>query len=223
MAAPAFIQNFLDGPKLPKIVLGVLLLVAIVAGGYYVLISPIDARVTQLRTKNAALQTELAQSRAAVAELDTFRRELDVLNKRLAELREKLPQERETPGLYKALSESARNVGLGVSLFQPREAKPRDYVNELPVTLQAEGDYHQVARFFDLVARLPRVVNVTEIKLTGQRGARTVKADLMLATYTYRPGAVARPGGPAAPGAPAAPAAPAPPRAAAPVPGEPRS
>ncbi|MGH7354994.1 MAG: type 4a pilus biogenesis protein PilO, partial [Candidatus Rokuibacteriota bacterium] len=186
MAAPAIIQNFIDGPKLPKVVLGVALLVAIVAGGYYLLISPVDARIAQLRTKNAALQTELAQSRAAVAELDTFRRELEQLQKRLAALKEKLPQERETPGLYKALSESAQKTGLGVSLFQPREAKPRDYVNELPITLQAEGGYHQVAQFFELVARLPRVVNVTEIKLTGQRGARTVKADLMLATYTYR-------------------------------------
>ena len=223
MAAPAFIQTFIDGPKLPKIVLGVVLLVVIIAGGYYLLISPIDARITVLRTKNAALQTELAQTRAAVAEIDTFRRELEQLNKRLAALKEKLPQERETPGLYKAVSDSARKVGLGVSLFQPREAKPRDYVNELPITLQAEGNYHQVAEFFELVARLPRVVNVTDIKLTGQKGARTVKADLMLATYTYRAGAVARPGGPATPGRPAAPAAPAPPRAATPMPGESRS
>ena len=105
MAAPAFIQNFIDGPKLPKVVLGVVVLLAIVAGGYFLLISPIDARIAQLRTKNAALQTELAQSRAAVAELDTFRRELEQLQKRLTALKEKLPQERETPGLYKALSE----------------------------------------------------------------------------------------------------------------------
>jgi len=197
--------------------------VVIVGGGYYFLIAPIDAHITQLGTKNAALQTELAQSRAAVAEIDTYRRELDQLNKRLAALKEKLPQERETPGLYKALSDSARNVGLGVSLFQPREAKPRDYVNELPITLVAEGNYHQVAQFFELVARLPRVVNVTEIKLTGQKGARTVKADLMLATYTYRPGVATRPGGPVAPGVPGAPLAPAPPRAAAPAPGESKS
>lgn len=222
MAAPAFIQTFIDGPKLPKIVLGVVLLLVIVAGGYYFLISPIDTRITQLRAKNTALQTELAQTRSAVAELDKFRRELDELNKRLAALKEKLPQERETPGLYKAISDAAQKTGLGVSLFQPREAKPRDYVNELPVTLQAEGNYHQVAQFFEQVARLARVVNVTEIKLTGQRGARTVKADLMLATYTYRPGAAARPGGAGAPGVPA-PAAPAAPRAAAPGPGGSRS
>lgn len=214
MAAPAFIQNIIDGPKLPKVILGLLLLVGIIAGGWYLLISPVDARITALRGKQASLQAELAQNRTAVAEMDTFRRELEDLSKRLVALKEKLPQERETPGLYKALSESAQKAGLGVSLFQPREAKPRDYVNELPIALQAEGNYHQVAQFFELVARLARVVNVTEIKLTGQRGARTVKADLMLATYTYRTGAAARPGAPAAPAAP---------RAAAPVPGESRS
>ena len=217
MAAPEFIQKFIDGPTLPKVIAGVVLVGGILGVGYAALISPMDARIAQLRTKNAALQAEVAQNRAAVAELETFRRELAQLEKRLVALKEKLPQERETPGLYKALSESARKIGLGVSLFQPREAKPRDYVNELPVALQAEGSYHQVAEFFELVAHLARVVNVTEIKLTGLRGARTVKADLMLATYTYRTGAVARPGGPAAPAAPAAP------RAAAPVPGESRS
>jgi type IV pilus assembly protein PilO len=218
MAAPAFIQNFIDGPPLPKIVLGVIVILAIVVAGWYLLIAPVDARIAQLQTRHAALQAELAQNRAAVAQLDTFRRELDELNKRLAALKEKLPQERETPGLYKALSDSARKVGLGVSLFQPREPKARDYVNELPVAVQAEGGYHQIAQFFELVAHLARVVNVTEIKLTGQRGARTVKADLMLATYTYRVGPPPKP----APGAPAAPGAAAP-RAAVPAGREPRS
>jgi type IV pilus assembly protein PilO len=101
---------------------------------------------------------------------------------------EKLPTEKEMPPLYRRLTDSALQAGLGVSLFQPRDAKTHDYYNEIPITLSAEGGYHQLGEFFELVAKLPRVVSLNEVKVAGMtRGRETLRADLTLATYTYRP------------------------------------
>jgi type IV pilus assembly protein PilO len=198
MATPAFIQNFIDGPKLPKIVLGAVGVVAIAGLGYFLVLSPIQDRVTTAKAKIAAVDTELTQARAQIAELARFRRELAEIDKRLAVLKDRLPSEKETPTLYKTLSEAAQQAGLGVSLFQPRDPKPRDYVNEIPITVSAEGGYHQLGAFFERVARLPRVVTVGDLKVTGlTKSKSSLKADMTLATFQYRtspPATAAKPG-----------------------------
>ena len=92
-------------------------------------------------------------------------------------------------------------AGLGVSLFQPREPKPKDYVFEIPITVTAEGGYHQLGEFFERVAGLERVVKVAEMKLIGLTKTRSaLRAELTLATYMYRDAsAPAKPGGAVAP------------------------
>jgi type IV pilus assembly protein PilO len=203
MALPAPIQNFVDGPKLPKVVLGVVGLVALLAAGYFFLLAPVRERIADLVQKKAKVSADVAKARAQVAEIERFRRELVELEKRLVLLQDRLPSEKETPSLYRALSSAAEQSGLGVSLFQPREAKPKDVVNEIPITLAAEGSYHQLAKFFERVSGLPRVVTVNDFKMSGlSKSKNSMKADMTLATYMYRSSAAPappRPGTPAPP------------------------
>jgi len=199
MAMPALLQNFVDGPKLPKVILGVLGLAVIVGAGWFLLVSPLQAEITTLEGRRTQLATELAQARSQVAELQRFRREMAELQAKLDVLKAKLPTEKETPALYRSLSEAAQGAGLGVSLFQPREPRPKDYVSEIPITITAEGGYHQIGEFFEKVARLERVVKVGDLKLTGlTRSKSSLRAEMTLATYMYRDAPpAARPGAPA--------------------------
>ena len=215
MALPAPLQNFVDGPKLPKIVLGLVGLVAILAGGYFLLLSPVQVRIDALVVKQKQAQEEVNKVRAQVAEIERFKREIAELEKRLALLKDRLPSEKETPTLYRAVSAAAEQSGLGVALFQPKAAVPKDVVSEIPITISAQGSYHQLAKFFERVAGLPRVVNVNDFKMTGLGKSKdSMKADMTLATYMYR---TAPPPPPAKPGAPAPP--PAKPSASLPVSG----
>jgi type IV pilus assembly protein PilO len=105
--------------------------------------------------------------------------------------------------LYRALSSAAEQAGLGVSLFQPREARAKDVVNEIPIILAAEGSYHQLAKFFERVAGLPRVVTVNDFKMSSLGKSRnSMKADMTLATYMYRSSLAPAPPRPATPVAP---------------------
>jgi type IV pilus assembly protein PilO len=203
MALPAPLQNFVDGPKLPKVVLGVFGLVALAVASYFFLITPIQERIAALVLRKTQVTTEVTQARAQVAEIERFRRDLAELEKKLVLLQDRLPSEKETPTLYRALSSAAQQAGLGVSLFQPREARAKDVVNEIPITLAAEGSYHQVAKFFERVAALPRVVTVNDFKMSGLGKARnSMKVDLTLATYMYKSSLAPAPARPAAPVAP---------------------
>ena len=188
MALPAIFDPIVNARKPQKFLLGFFGLAIIGAAAYVLLISPLEAKVAQLRTQEAALKRDLAQSRAIVADLAKYRMEAVELEAKINTLKEKLPSEREMPLLYRTLSDAGTQAGLAVSLFQPREALVRDYYAEIPITVNADGAYHRLGEFFERVAKLPRVVTVKELKLSvGNRPGYPVRAELMLATYQYRP------------------------------------
>ncbi len=188
MALPAFFDPIVTAPRWQKVVLGLMGLALIVGGVYFLVLSPLEASVEGLRGKNASLQKELAEARIAAADLARARREAADLERQLDTLKERLPGEKEVPPLFRALTDAAFQSGLAVSLFQPREGKIHDYYVEIPIGMMAEGGYHELGRFFERVASLPRVVTIDDIKVTGlSKSKNSLRAELTLATYQYRP------------------------------------
>ncbi|PYM91230.1 MAG: hypothetical protein DME04_19715 [Candidatus Rokuibacteriota bacterium] len=188
MPLPPIFDPIVNAPRPQKLVAGVAGLIIIAAAGYFLLLAPAEAQVSQLRAQLTALQRDVERNRAIVADLAKYRREAAELEARLNALKDRLPGEKEIPTLYRTVSDAASASGLGVSLFQPRPPVVRDYYSEIPITLNAEAGYHQIGEFFERVAKMARVVNVTEIKLSGVNRPRApVRAELVLATYMYRP------------------------------------
>jgi type IV pilus assembly protein PilO len=198
MEMPAFLAPITNAPRSQKIVFGAIGLAGIVAAAWFLLLSPLSVRVQGLTAQHDTLQQELVQARAIAADVARFQREIATLQKTLTALTERLPNERETPPLYRSVSDAAYQAGLAVSLFQPREAMVRDYYSEIPIAFTAEGNYHQFGSFFERMARLPRVANVGDLKITGlvrdpkdpakeKNYVGPARAELLLATYMYRP------------------------------------
>ena len=175
-------------PRPQKIIMGVFLLAILVAGGYFLLLSPKMIEVNDLRGQRAAKQAELSQSRAVAASLARFKQEAQALRTKLEAAKERLPSEKEIPGLYRQVSDLAFQSGLSVGLFQPKDPATKDVYQEVPISINAEAGYHQLGSFFDRLSRLPRIVNLTDLKLAGiARPTGTVRADLILTTYVFRP------------------------------------
>ena len=224
MAMPLFLAPITNASRPQQVIFGTLGLAIIGAAAWFLVLSPLQVRVEALTAENDKAQLELMQARAIAADVARWRKEIAILERTLVALTERLPNERETPPLYRSVSDAAYQAGLSVALFQPREAQIRDYYAEIPITFTAEGSYHQFGTFFERVARLPRVVNVGDLKISGVGPkdakdtrdkalppAGAVRGEVVFATYMYRP--VGSPPVPK-PGAPAA-AAPAPPAPAA--------
>ena len=177
-----------QAPRPQKIILGVFLLAALVAGGYFLLLSSKMIEVNDLRGQRAAKQADLLQSKAVAASLARFKQEAQVLRAKLETAKERLPSEKEIPGLYRQVSDLAFQAGLSVSLFQPKEPITKDIYQEVPISVSAEATYHQLGAFFERLSRLPRIVNLTDLKLAGiSRPTGTLRADIVLATYVFRP------------------------------------
>jgi type IV pilus assembly protein PilO len=211
------LDPLINAPRPQKLIFGAMLLVIVGALGYFFLISGARAERDTLLEENEVRRAEVLKARADEANLRPFRARAEVLRKQLDLAKERLPSEREIPQVYRQVSDLATQSGLGVSLFQPRPAEDRDVLSEVPISVTAECTYHQLGAFLERVGKMPRIVSLGEFRLIGiDRPTGTLRAEMTLATYTFKaegaPPPPAKPGAPAPPPAPAAPA-PAPPAA----------
>jgi type IV pilus assembly protein PilO len=204
------LDALINAPRPQKLIFGAMVLVIVGALGYFLLISGARAERDTLLEENEVRRAEVLKAKADEANLRPFRVQAELLRKKLDTAKERLPSEREIPQVYRQVSDLATQSGLGVSLFQPKPAEDRDVLSEVPILVTAEATYHQLGAFLERVGKMPRIVSLGEFKLIGiDRPTGTLRAEMTLATYTFR--AEGAPPPPAKPGAPAPPAAPAPP------------
>ena len=84
-----------------------------------------------------------------------------------------------------SVSQSGRDAGLDFLLFQPEPEKNQDFYAEIPVSMKVAGNYHNVALFFDKVARLSRIVNIDDIKMTSTKGNTDLITSCKAVTYRF--------------------------------------
>jgi type IV pilus assembly protein PilO len=212
----ALIARVRAGSRAMKLATALVALGLAGVAGAVLFLAPARARTAALASRATALQAEIAAARRAVADLERDRRQRVELEGRLRALQGTLPAEREMAALYRSTYEAASSTGLAVSLFQPRDARQLDSYAEIPISLTAEGTYHQLGRFLERLAGFSRVVTVTALRMSRiERPAASLRAEMTLATYVYRPAGTPPPAAAtAAPstapsGAPARPASPA--------------
>lgn len=176
--------------KLPSkqkayILVGIL---AVIAGLYWYLIyNPKSAELAELNVKLEKLQADLNESKAIAADLPRFKAEVARLNDELSNALQELPDKKEIPSLLTNISNLGVDSGLEFIRFKPINEVPSGFYARVPVEINVKGTYHGVATFFDKVGRLSRIVNVTDVNMSGAKdeGGRVILTTSCLAT-TFR-------------------------------------
>lgn len=143
-----------------------------------------QAKVTQLNT----LREDIRKLEAVAAKLEEFRSKVNQLEAQLETLKRFLPPEKETPDLMRKVEYLARQSNLIVRAFRPSATVNKDYYQEWPIAIDVEGNYHNLALFFDRVGRLPRLVNVGNVRVRSQSkqsASNTIAANCTATTYVY--------------------------------------
>ncbi len=150
-------------------------LVVIMAVAFWVLVyMPTGDNLDSLQAKQAELRADKAAVDERVKNAEQFRTELDNLNEDLKQALKELPNDREIPGLLKGISTLGKKAGLEVRRFQPLPEEKREYVAEVPVSLEVAGSFHEVAMFFDRLSKMNRIVYVQNIEIGSpqERGGK---------------------------------------------------
>jgi len=189
-------------PKNQQYVVGAVIAIVAAVGFYY---GWYEGKATErdgLKKNLADLNAQIQELNVVKANLPALEKEVEQLSLRLEQLRRILPPAKETPDLMKRLQALASQSNLKLKSFTPGAAVQKDFYQEWPIEIQVEGTYPNLATFFDRVGRLPRIVNIGNLRTATaprQTFTTTLTASYQAMTYVYseapaRPAAAPRPG-----------------------------
>jgi type IV pilus assembly protein PilO len=193
--------------------IGVFLLLAL--GGVYAVetyyIAGMSAEITQREARLATLRTDITRGLETARRLPEFRAQVGDLERRLAALSAVLPEQKDVGDLLRRIQTLATQSNLTIRGFTPQAIAQKQLHAEWPIGLKIEGTYHNLGMFFDRISKFPRIINVSDLKITGRERPQpnaTINAECTATTFVLleRPAAVPPGGRPGAPGSAAPPA-----------------
>jgi type IV pilus assembly protein PilO len=136
-----------------------------------------------------SLQNEIAEKQLIVKQIEKYKKELVVLREDLRVALTRLPEQKEIPGLLDSVSEVGRKVDLEFLLFQPMDPVSKEFYAEIPVKVEVTGSYHDIALFFEKVAKLPRIMNIVDVSIKRKKNEEeksyTLLTSCLVRTYMF--------------------------------------
>jgi type IV pilus assembly protein PilO len=174
-----------EGQKTLLQAIGMVLLLAAL---FYLGLSPLWKESKALQRDIDGEKIKLDRIIRTQAQITRFKQDLAEMDAKYKQIQAMLPEEKEIPALLKTISDLGQQQQLDFLLFKPEKEIPRDFVSEIPVTINFKGQYHQIGVFFDLLRRLPRIVNAKQLEL-GSFNEKTglINARCQLVTFRVLP------------------------------------
>ena len=148
------------------LILGILGIVIIVVGYYFLLLSPLLQRLDEQAQAREDKQAQLEQVQQEVNELEEVRRNSPEIQSQLLELSKRVPTQPQIPTLVVQVEEIADASGVTQLSVDPEPptapAGGGDY-QVVPVTMPFDGTYDQMQDFLLRTRNLTRLVTVTDL------------------------------------------------------------
>ena len=163
-----FLKNIPNQLRLVILALGIVIIVGMFIALIYI---PKNNQKSQLRANIAKLENEINIFSIKARRLEELKRENAELERQLIEKKEQLPQEAEAATLLKQISELGIRAGLDFKLWRPAQRKDNasGLYAEIPVNVEVTGGYHALGIFFDRVSKIPRIVNISSLRMGNAR------------------------------------------------------
>lgn len=143
------------------------------------------------REANATAQTELDSKLQENAQLEPYRPKLADMDRQVANLKQQLeierrivPDAKEVDGFMKMLDAEALKAGVELRRYTARPTNNKEFYTEVPFEVELDGRYDSMLHFFDQVAKLERIVNVSELLVANTKKGSEAKAKH---SYQYNP------------------------------------
>jgi type IV pilus assembly protein PilO len=184
-------------PRTQLIVFGLMSALALGAA-WQVLLGPTQAEVASRRAKLATLDGDLARAQGVAARLPAAQREVRTLEASLRETQAVIPEEKDPQDVLRNLHEMASDSLLDIASFKPKGVVTKTQYTEWPIELGFEGSYHDLGRFFDRIAAMPRLMSVADLQIktkTRPNSRGSVTAYCVATTFVFQKDLAAIPGG----------------------------
>jgi type IV pilus assembly protein PilO len=160
------IETLAKVPKPIRLAAVSALLLSVAAGYWFVSYEPRREEVSQLHEHARQLQRKLNNVRAVASNVGAFEQEVTDLERELEKALKQLPDGKQFEDLLRDISTAGKQVGVNIKSLQREPEIPHDFYAEVPFRIELEGSYHDLARFFERVGRLPRIVNMGALRVS---------------------------------------------------------
>jgi len=156
----AKLEQLAKVPKAIRLAVVSVLLVAIGAGYWFFSYEPAQVQRAAMIARSQELQRTLNNARSVANNVAGFEAEVAGLERDLDLALKQLPNRKQFEDLLQDISTAGKKVGVMIKSIDRDREIPRDFYAEVPFEIELEGTYHDLARFFEMVANLPRIVNM---------------------------------------------------------------
>jgi type IV pilus assembly protein PilO len=159
-------------PAAGKVAVG-LVFVLLAAAVYFVIFyGDLATSIEQATERETTLTAELARSELSKVE---YQKDLEEKTRREQIGRDQkkvLPDASETPAFLATLQGIATIAGVSLTSWSPIEEVPMEFYAKVPMKLTLSGKFHQVAKFFNGVGQVDRIINVENIQIKSPKTDR---------------------------------------------------
>ncbi len=172
-------------PATGKIIFCLLLITAIVAGGYFVFVKDLQAEYDRTVSKEVKLRKTFQQKAHQASNLEAYREQMSEMEETFGALVSQLPSDTEVPGLLEDIDEKGTESGLVIQSVTLQKERAREFYVELPIEIKVRGPYHELGTFVSGIASMPRIVTLHNYDIKKGKGG-ILDMTIEARTYRYR-------------------------------------
>jgi type IV pilus assembly protein PilO len=153
-----------------------------------ILLSPQRTAMAGLREQLQTLEAELVRAQGVAARLPAAEREVKALEASLRETQSVIPEEKDPQDVLRNLHQLASESLLDIASFKPKNVVTKTQYTEWPIELGLEGSYHDLGRFFDRIASMPRLMSVSDLSIKTKlrpNGRGSVSVSCVATTFVF--------------------------------------
>jgi type IV pilus assembly protein PilO len=189
------IERIAKAPLQAKVGIVAAAIILLTACNYFLFSLPAGPSISDLETKIARavkdqekLDREFIEKTAIANNLNQFRREKELLESKLKQALSELPEEKNIDELLQMFQDRAVKAGLEIATIEPQPPRTEGFYAAIPIPMTVNGNFHEIATFFDSLGRLQRIVNVSDISLDSPKdvsGKMIVSAKFLVTTFMF--------------------------------------
>lgn len=181
------LENVGSWPAVARATLVVLLFLLLVLGGYYYHVAALSERLQASEVEELDLRRQFERKSFEADNLEAYKAQLVEMRDSFGALVSQLPSDTEVPGLLEDISAKGELNGLRIESIDLLDEVLEEFYVELPISITANGSYHDLGAFVSGMAGLPRIVTLHDFEIVMDGDESTnLRMDLVAKTYRYK-------------------------------------
>lgn len=180
------LNNLGSWPAPVKFITGVILLVVVLALGYYFHLQDMQVQLEQQQAQETTLKQQFSSKAFQAANLEAYKEQMAEMETSFGALLRQLPSDTEVPGLLEDITRTGLGSGLEFEEIKLQPEVAQQFYIELPINIKVIGGYHDLATFVSGVSSLPRIVTLHDFEIKPEKDDSASKLRMSIVAKTYR-------------------------------------